>query len=139
MQVVTDFDKTISEIVCSDYRTSDVFKKYGINYCCGGNTTLEEACKIQKIEPSVIQQELEDVTKNLVIPSSIRFDEWELDFLVDYIVNVHHAYLKQTLPVLKNTLRSFVANHRDKYPFLDKVSEVYEELASLLLEHSEEE
>jgi len=139
MQVVTNFDKTVSEIVRSDYRTSDIFKKYGINYCCGGNTTLNEACKVQKIEASVIQQELESITKNLVIPSSIRFDEWELDFLVDYIVNVHHAYLKQTLPVLRNTLQTFASNHRDKYPFLDKVSEVYEELASLLLEHLEEE
>lgn len=139
MQDVQGSDKTISEIVREDYRTADVFKKYGINYCCGGNTTLEEVCKLQNINTSVIQRELESMTKNVIIPSSIRFDEWEMDFLVDYIINVHHAYLKQTLPLLQTNLQSFVANHRKKYPFLDNVVEVYEELASLLQEHLEEE
>ena len=56
MQDVQGSDKTISEIVREDYRTADVFKKYGINYCCGGNTTLEEVCKLQNINTSVIQR-----------------------------------------------------------------------------------
>ena len=51
-QVAPGFEKMVSEIVRDDYRTADVFKKYGINYCCGGNTTLEEACKLQNLEPS---------------------------------------------------------------------------------------
>ena len=138
-QVAPGFEKMVSEIVRDDYRTADVFKKYGINYCCGGNTTLEEACKLQNLEPSHIRQELENITKNLVLPSSIRFDEWDIDFLVDYIVNVHHAYLKQTLPVLEANLLSFVNSHRNKYPFLDKMLEVFQEFSGLLTEHLEEE
>lgn len=130
---------TISDIVRKDYRTADVFKKYGINYCCGGNSTLEEACRIKNLDLSGIEKELNAVAKDIVIPSSLRFDEWSVDFLVDYITNVHHAYLKYSLPALEITLQSFVNGHRKKFPFLDRLLETYNGLAELLLEHVNEE
>ena len=36
---------TIGEYVAKDYRTAAVFSKYGIDFCCKGNRTIEEACE----------------------------------------------------------------------------------------------
>jgi regulator of cell morphogenesis and NO signaling len=130
---------TISDIVRKDYRTADVFRKHGINYCCGGNSTLEEACSVKNLDVSTVEAELSAVAKNIVIPSSIRFDEWSIDFLIDYIINVHHAYLKDSLPAVEIALRSFVNGHRKKFPFLEELEEAYTSLAELLLEHMKEE
>lgn len=50
---------TISEIVNKDYRTADVFKKHGIEYCCGGNMPFFEACSLKGIDEKLISHELE--------------------------------------------------------------------------------
>jgi regulator of cell morphogenesis and NO signaling len=130
---------TISEIVKRDYRTADVFKKFGVNYCCGGNSTVEEVCNLQNINQNSLSDSLDSATKTLVIPPWLRFDEWSVDFLVDYIINVHHAYLKQMLPSLEVQLLSFVNNHRKKHPFLDDVNNTFNTLSSFLMEHTQDE
>lgn len=130
---------TVSGIVRKDYRTADVFKKHGINYCCGGEITLNEACSLQNVNISDLHKELAAATKTVVVPSSIRFDEWTVDFLIDYIINVHHSYLKHTLPALENTLQSFVNGHRKKYPYLENLLDTYKDLSEFLLEHLNEE
>jgi regulator of cell morphogenesis and NO signaling len=35
----------IGELVAQDYRTASVFKKYGIDFCCQGNRTIQDACE----------------------------------------------------------------------------------------------
>ena len=41
-------DQIIGELVAQDYRTASVFKKYGIDFCCQGNRTINEACKAKE-------------------------------------------------------------------------------------------
>ncbi len=128
--------KTVAEIVRSDYRTADVFKKYGINYCCGGQVPLAEACAIRNVDERTLQEELDAAMRNLNLFNGLRFEEWKLDFLADYIVNVHHAYLYQTLPALEATLTGFVNSHRKQHPELEEVLACFSELAQLLVQHN---
>ena len=139
MQAVKNFNGTISEIVRADYRTADVFRKFGINYCCGGNVALEEICNRQKLDIDKLQNALNNSVKNLSVPSSLRFDEWTVDFMMDYIINVHHSYLRHALPSITELMAAFVKSHRNKYPYLDTVQESFLELTSFLLEQIEEE
>ena len=36
-------DRTIGELVAKDFRKADIFKKYNLDFCCGGKKTLSEA------------------------------------------------------------------------------------------------
>jgi regulator of cell morphogenesis and NO signaling len=110
-----DLNKTISDIVRSDYRTADVFKKHGINYCCSGQVSLQDACDVRSLDHVVITCELEEATRSVRLPNGLRFGEWKMDFLADYITNVHHAYLYQTLPVLESRVDSFIDGHKKKF------------------------
>jgi regulator of cell morphogenesis and NO signaling len=132
-------DATVRDIVVQDYRTADVFKKYGINYCCSGNVLLKEACLSLNVNMVELNKDLETATKTVHIPSTLQFDEWSLDFLVDYILNVHHSYTKKTIPVLTSQLNAFVNSHKKKYPELVKVQEQFNELAEMLTEHLQKE
>src|SRR5215218_5661378 len=100
----TDAASTVSQIVRTDYRTADVFKKWGINFCCGGNLPLEEACAAKNIALPAIEEDLQAATKTVQLSNSLHFSDWPVFFLVDYILYVHHAYVKHTIPSLRKIL-----------------------------------
>ncbi|WP_162303882.1 DUF542 domain-containing protein [Paracnuella aquatica] len=130
---------TVSAIVRKDYRAADVFKKWGIDYCCSGNVPLADACAQNGADPQVVQQELDLLADNLLSPEIKAAADWPLDFLVDYLVHVHHAYLKRELPLLRNMLRGFVHNHRQTFPQLREVEDVFNDLAAELADHNQQE
>jgi regulator of cell morphogenesis and NO signaling len=130
---------TVSEIVRSNYRTADVFKYYGINYCCGGNVTLEEACSLNTVNLPEITEALDKATSMAPSSAAIQYGVWKPEFLIDYLVNIHHAYLHQTLPTLSGTLVTFVEGHKKKFPHLAKLPLLFNQLAQLLKEQNEKE
>lgn len=132
-------ERTISDIVRSDYRTADVFKKYAINYCCSGQISLQEACDLRNLDKQVILEKLDEATRNISISNSLQFNEWKIDFLIDYIINVHHAYLNDALPAQEARLESFIKGHKNKFPELIKINEVFLKLSSLLKTHIKQE
>ena len=130
---------TVSQIVRNDYRTADVFKKWGINYCCGGNLPLDEACAVQKIDREKLAEELRKATQDIFLPGSTAFEQWPPAFLTDYIIHVHHGYFRRVLPSLRAFLSSYVPAHLKKFPHLANVHEAFLNLATDLEEHMESE
>ena len=51
-------NKTIGEIVAEDFRTAAIFKKHGIDFCCRGGRTIEEACEKKKVMEQQLIDEL---------------------------------------------------------------------------------
>lgn len=127
---------TVSQMVRNDYRMADVFKKWGINYCCSGNLPLEEACALQNVDRAALQADLQKATHTYSLPSSTAFDQWPLAFLTDYIIHVHHGYIRNVLPSLKNFVGSYVAGHLKKFPHLAAVEETFNNLVAELEEHT---
>src|SRR5215203_613186 len=139
MQSLQQFDKSVSDIVRADYRTADVFKKYGINYCCGGQVTLEQACELKGVERELVVADLAAACRIVSLSNNLLFGEWTVDFLVDYILNVHHAYLKLTIPALEINLLSFVNSHQKQHPELSEILAVFRDLVHLISLHSQHE
>lgn len=132
-------EDTISQIVQSDYRTADVFKKYNINFCCGGQVSLQATCMLGDHNYNRILNDLEEATRDIHLSNILQFDQWKIDFLIDYIINVHHAYLYQAIPTLELALTSFMEGHKKKYPELTKINELFLELSDVLLTHNRHE
>lgn len=128
--------ENIQDIVRRDYRTADVFTKWGINYCCGVDHNLQQICDLQKLDIAEVTSDLDRATHTISISNTVNFKEWPIDFLVDYIQNIHHAYLKETIPGLKTSLKDFVEGHRQKHPYLIHVEETFNDLADEILEHT---
>lgn len=130
---------TISEIVNKDYRTADVFKKHGMEYCCGGNMPFFEACSLKGIDEKLISHELEIAMADTNTSNTINFSLWDTDFLIDYIVMVHHQYLKTALPQVKYYVDEFVANHQNKFSYLPELKETIDQLAKTFAPHMQQE
>ena len=134
-----DQGRSIAEIVRNDYRTSDVFRAHGINYCCDGNVTLEETCESRGLNYDEILKELEQATRTISLSNKTRFNEWKIDFLIDYIVNIHHAYLYDNLTPIQESVNGFANSHRSKFPYLPEVEKLVENLSVLILNHNRHE
>lgn len=124
---------SISEIVRMDYRTAEVFRRYGIGYCCGGKWPMDITCEMQGINIERLQGELETAIRTVPVSSQLDFFNWDIDFLIRYIINIHHQYLKQSLPLTEEMLKEFVNEHIRKFPWLAGLEEKFLFLKEQLL------
>lgn len=132
-------DALVSDIVKNDYRTADVFQKYGIDYCCGGKFPLRIACDMKGLTDGEIYRDLDKVTRDIQLSGLVDFSNWSIDFLIDYIINIHHSYLHTALPQLENYVSRFAEGHRKKYPELDEVCDTIKKLSGYMAVHLREE
>ncbi|HEX2935467.1 MAG TPA: iron-sulfur cluster repair di-iron protein [Bacteroidales bacterium] len=130
-----EYTKTnIGQIVADDFRAAEILKDAGIDFCCGGKKTLEEACKEKSINPEIIEKRIQDLA---LIPAthSQNFKEWSLDFLADYIVNTHHKYVIKTLPELVFYTGKIAAVHGSNHKELQEVADLFSQINTELLQH----
>lgn len=124
----------VGEIVAGDFRTAAIFKNAGIDFCCGGRQTVAEACKELNIDEAELEKQIEEVAQTPVLPSQ-NFREWELPFLIDYIVNTHHKYVVKTMPELKFYTQKIASVHGDHHPELIDIAEKFDAVATELSQH----
>ena len=129
---------TIGEFVAQDFRTAAIFSKYGIDFCCKGQRTVEEACEKQNINEVQLKKELNTVlaSKN---DSGIDFNSWPLDLLVDYIEKTHHRYVEEKTPAILQFLDKLVNVHGGNHPELKQVNELFIGCAGELAQHMKKE
>ncbi|HEY6502809.1 MAG TPA: DUF542 domain-containing protein [Chitinophagaceae bacterium] len=128
-------DSLVTDLVAKDYRTSAVFRKYGIEYCCGGRIPLQTACEIHGLSKELVKKELADSIRDIHISSAIDFDSWEIDFLVDYIRNIHHGYLQKNLGGISDVLARFAEGHDKKFTWITPLISSFNDLKRMLVPH----
>lgn len=129
--------QTVGQIVADDYRASQIFRAKGMDFCCGGKKTLSSVCKAKNIELDEVLKELSALQDSET--EQHHFNEWNLDFLADYIVQNHHSYVRKMLPELKFYADKVARVHGDSYPQLLEVLEKVDQLSYELLDHLEKE
>jgi len=137
--IVINDDSLVTDIVLGDYRTSAVFMKYGIEYCCGGKVPLRLACEMRGLNKEEVKKELYDFTRQLPFTNGFDYGKWDMDFLIDYVRNIHHVYLNRNLPEINDVLERFAEGHTKKYPWLTDLLRSFKNLQRMLLPHLEEE
>ena len=135
MEVLQDF--TVAKIVAKNYKAADVFKKYEIDFCCGGNVSLAEACEKKKINFYDIQNELQNIDNQS--DSNFDFDRWELDFLIDFIINQHHSYVVENIPLIIQYSDKVAKVHGENHPETIEINKLFHEVAKELADHMQKE
>lgn len=127
----------VGELVAKDYRTAAVFKKHGIDFCCNGNRTLNDA-SVKKVSVNELVTDLENVIKTTG-ESAIDFQSWPLDLLADYIEKTHHRFVEAKITEIKPYLSKIVKVHGQTHPELLKVQDLFLASAGELTAHMRKE
>lgn len=125
---------SIGEIVAADFRAASVFKEAGIDFCCGGKKSIEEACSGKGIDQLQLIRRLDELD-TVPVDTAHNFIEWDLAFLCDYIVNTHHKYVLRSLPELVYYTEKIASVHGDRHPELTKVAFMFSEINRELMQH----
>ena len=138
LQANYSLNTTIGEIVAADYRTAKVFETHGIDFCCGGKVALSAICKEKGVNPDTLLREIEAI-KSEQIDRSQNYTSWELPFLVDYIVNTHHAYLKGNDVKIATYARKIAEAHGAHHPEVVEIATIFQKIAADMAAHLVEE
>ncbi|MDD3771053.1 MAG: iron-sulfur cluster repair di-iron protein [Weeksellaceae bacterium] len=123
----------IGAMVSEDFRTAAVFKKFGIDFCCKGNRTIEDACADKGIDQNKVYSELENLPKSG--NENIDFTSWPLDLLADYVEKTHHRYVKEKSPVIFAFLEKLCNVHGGRHPELFEIKDLFSESIQDLGDH----
>ncbi|MDD5286931.1 MAG: iron-sulfur cluster repair di-iron protein [Desulfuromonadaceae bacterium] len=130
--------KTIGEIVAADFRAAKIFENHGIDFCCGGTVALAAACTEKGVDLATITGELEAL-KSEQADRSQNYSSWALPFLIDYIVNTHHAYLHENMGPIAGYADKIASVHGAHHPEVIKIAAIFNKIAIDLGAHMKEE
>lgn len=130
---------TVGEIAAKDSRKADVFKKLGIDFCCGGKKSLQEASMEAGITREDLEALLAEAEENAAAGVNHNFGSWDLGFLSDYINQVHHQYVKEHGPIIEELADKVATRHGSSDPRLIQLSARVHQLMNDLYSHLEQE
>lgn len=127
--------KTVGEIAAQVPATTREFEKLGIDYCCGGNRTLGEACAEANIS---VEDALARLEKSLAEAPAGAGDLWQnqpLSGLIAHITSTHHVFVREECPRIQALAAKVVGVHGKNHPELLQVQSIFSALAEELRVH----
>ncbi len=125
----------IGQLAAKHPETTRIFDRYKINYCCGGDRTLQQACDKLGLNIDNIQTELQNI---LAMPATAEksWDHATTEELIKHILVHYHEPLKEELPRLEKLMNKVVKAHSDKAPdVLPKLQAIFQAAKAELDEH----
>lgn len=130
--------ETIGEIVAKDYRKALIFKKVGIDFCCGGSMTVAEACKQEGLSPAHVLSQLAAET-GAVPAMDMRFQNWDIGFMCNYMIQLHHLNIRNNTPFILGLSKKISKSHGEKHPEVIDVADIFENAGRMLMLNISEE
>ena len=131
-------DTTIGNIVRYNYKTSQLFEKWRIDYCCGGEKTLVQACDETHLNFERFKGEIEEI---------LLMEDWDSQYLeelspgalCDYIVKRHHHYIQVNAPLILQRLQKLIDVHSSQHSQLYEIKRLFEDATDKLIIHMKKE
>jgi regulator of cell morphogenesis and NO signaling len=124
-------DMSVGAMVADNFNRVRVFEQLGIDYCCHGTDTLQEACEKKGLNADDVISRVEASDAE---GSKSDFASWPLDLVLDYVLKKHHRSFHQHHDELMRLVEKVERAHGDRHPELHEVrqavAESFEELDS---------
>ncbi|MHA6530664.1 iron-sulfur cluster repair di-iron protein [Paenibacillus sp. BAC0078] len=130
----------VRDIVLQFPKAADYFKAQRIDFCCGGAKPLTEAAAEKGLDTESVIQDLNKLLEeHPVLEEDTAWNDASSEDLVNYIVNKHHRYLREELPLIAQNVTKVFRVHGEDSPHLAEVYRLFHTLREDLLQHTAQE
>ena len=116
MMVTIDGSTRLADAVDAFPQMAREFERLGLDYCCGGQRTISDACVAAGLDPLATVAELA-----VDEPAEVKGAAWvsmTASELVDHLEATHHRYLWDEMPRVTALVDKIVAVHGERHPEL---------------------
>jgi len=134
MNVTTE--KTVRELALENPAATRVFEKLGIDYCCGGNKSLEQACRGANLSLDEVLDSLD--AAEAATRTAQKDRDWQNEPLADLVAlikSTHHKYTREEIARLGPLFDKVCSVHGKNHSELPQMRSTFAGLAQELTMH----
>ncbi len=136
--MMTFTDQTpVREIVVANPSAVEILEQAGVDYCCGGEKSLADACNAAGVSLAEIAARLH---QNGTKPAPDA--DWSiapLARLAAYIVEKHHGYVRGAIQRLQPLLAKVRGKHGANHPELAGIESLFQDVSREMTQHMQKE
>jgi len=128
--------RTVRELALEIPEATRIFEKIGIDYCCGGNKSLEEACATANLSVDEVLDSLELAEQTGRAKQKDR--NWQAEPLAELVAHInskHHKYTREEIARLGPLFDKVVSVHGKNHPELQQIRASFQGVAQELTTH----
>ncbi|SHE82568.1 iron-sulfur cluster repair di-iron protein [Alkalibacter saccharofermentans] len=126
---------TLGDTVARLPRAGEVFKSYKIDFCCGGQRSIEEAAKEKDVDAGKLLGVLNSLQDTIDARQGKNFTQMNNEELIDHIIDTHHSYLNINLPEISIISAAVLRAHGASRKELFEVHKLFHALKAELEQH----
>ncbi|QUX18333.1 iron-sulfur cluster repair di-iron protein ScdA [Staphylococcus haemolyticus] len=130
-------ESIVAEIVTDIPLSADIFRKYGIDFCCGGNMSINEAVKNKKVDAETLIDEINELPNHN--QGNINVKYLDAASLIQYIQSRYHETMREEFKNLSPYVTKIAKVHGPNHPFLIQLQDLYRQYRDGMLEHMAQE
>ena len=122
---------TLAALVDAHPQLAREFERRGLDYCCGGQQSLADACAGRGLDAATFS----DLAATITVDDAGDWSMLGAADLVDHLEATHHRYLWDEMPRLSALIAKVVSVHGERHPELGDVALCYEQARGDLEPH----
>lgn len=128
----------VNEIALSNPEARRILEDAGVDYCCGGGKSLQEACFRANVPTEMI---LDRLRKNSERAGSgeTGWTKAPLAELTRHIRERHHGYVREVIPRLRGMLAKVREKHGSKHREIGEIEKLFGDVVREMLMHMQKE
>jgi regulator of cell morphogenesis and NO signaling len=127
-------EATLRSIALEQPATIRVFERFQLDYCCGGNRPLAQACAEKGISVDEVLSSLQSTAEKQG-ETKTGMEHAALSEVIRHIVETHHAFIRAELPRLDFMAHKVAGKHGPNHPGVMVIERNLEQLGEELMSH----
>jgi regulator of cell morphogenesis and NO signaling len=122
----------------ADPRAKQILEESGVDYCCGGDKSLHEACMHADVSAEEILSRLRKNSESAG-PDDGNWTSAPLADLTLHIRERHHRYVREAIPRVEALLTKVKAKHEKNHPEIAEIEKLFVDLGKEMIMHMQKE